>query len=414
MVAQSDKRMRTFRGPHFPAAYSHIGAPFAGLALAVALSSQAVTAAPVLAPMPPQLASAKAPLVHRVAVFGKDQRKHLPQSVAAVAAKIGVIHDTRSHSVCTAFCVAPGIVATAAHCLYRTSDETPLRMSGITVQLHGDSAKSRIAGTAEGVPQPNVLAGSMRLKVRPPIDASHDWALVRLENPLCKSGGIKLARRSVADVMRLARAGKVYNIAYHRDLPEWQPMLATGCPVLRNFKDADWQTIRHDFADPEQLLLHTCDTGGASSGAPLLVDGPNGPEVVGINVGTYVQSKVITLNGEVLHRFKSDDVANTGVNSQAFSDALDAFRNAEILASRRDMQLLQRQLLAKGLYKGTLDGVYGTATKTAIEAFQRAAHLPTTGIATWPLLQALSGESTIVTGVLPTNAHKRPVPRHPR
>jgi len=111
-----------------------------------------------------------------------------------------------------------------------------------------------------------------------------------------------------------------YNVAYHRDLPKWQPMFESGCTVKRNFEDAEWSTISRDFANPAQLLLHTCDTGGASSGSPLLVDGPDGPEVVGINVGTYVQSKVIMLNGEVLHRFKSDDVANTGVNSLAFNE----------------------------------------------------------------------------------------------
>ena len=128
--------------------------------------------------------------------------------------------------------------------------------------------------------------------------------------------------------MKLAEHGHVFNIAYHRDLPKWQPMLNTGCKVQRDFNDADWQVTRRDFSDPDQLLLHTCDTGAASSGSPLLIDGPDGPEVVGINVGTYVQSKVIMLNGEVLHRFKSDDVANTGVNALAFASSLDAFLKA--------------------------------------------------------------------------------------
>ena len=99
-----------------------------------------------------------------------------------------------------------------------------------------------------------------------------------------------------------------------------------------------------DFTDPDQLLLHTCDTGAASSGSPLLVEGPDGPEVVGINVGTYVQSKVIMLNGEVLHRFKSDDVANTGVNALAFAASLGKFLEADTLTTRKDVRRLQDAL----------------------------------------------------------------------
>ncbi len=80
--------------------------------------------------------------------------------------------------------------------------------------------------------------------------------------------------------------------------------------------------------------------------------------MVGINVGTYVQSKVVLLNGEVVHRFKSDDVANTGVNARAFADALAAFRDADLLASSRDILRLQDALAARALYNGPRDGRY--------------------------------------------------------
>jgi protease YdgD len=338
------------------------------------------------------------------AVFGSDERVPLPQSLRAVGDKIGVLHDPRSHSVCTAFCVGRDIVATAAHCLYRTSSESPLRLTDLVLKLHGSHTSTHIAGAAEGTPETNVIAGSTRLNVHPPIDATRDWALVRLANPVCKGGSFKLSRKPVEEVMRLAEAGRVYNVAYHRDLPKWQPMFESGCTVKRNFEDAEWSTISRDFANPAQLLLHTCDTGGASSGSPLLVDGPDGPEVVGINVGTYVQSKVIMLNGEVLHRFKSDDVANTGVNSLAFAASLDALRAADTLLARHDIRLLQERLAAKGLYKGPQDGTFNAETRAAVEGFERAAELPVTGLATRPLLQALQGTSEVVTGKIPAHA----------
>ncbi len=334
----------------------------------------------------------------KASVFGTDQRIPLPETLHQTGTKIGVFFDSKSQSVCTAFCVAPDVVMTAAHCLYRTSGEPPLKLADLSFKLHGTTQSIGIAGTSEGVPEANVTSGSAKLSVRPPIDATRDWALVRLAQPACKAGGLKVTAKPVSDVMKLAEKGHVFNIAYHRDLPKWQPMLATGCNVQRNFTDADWPTIRRDFYDSEQLLLHTCDTGAASSGSPLLVDGPDGPEVIGINVGTYVQSKVIMLNGEVLHRFKSDDVANTGVNAQAFSARLAAFLGSETMTSRQQIKSLQEALFARAMYSGPRDGRYGTALQSAIERYQRAAHMPVTGLATISVLESLSGESQLVTG----------------
>jgi Trypsin-like peptidase domain/Putative peptidoglycan binding domain len=398
MSANQDSLMSARANLILAAARPLAGAAFLGLTLSPALSVSPATAAPIVGvpaalPEHPQNS-----LLQPVAVFGRDARRPVPQSLAPVAAKIGVLHDPRSHSVCTTFCVAPDIVATAAHCLYRTGDEPAVHLSDVTVRLHGGRVTSRIAGADKRGTAPNVLAGSTRLNVQPPIDAPRDWALVRLAQPLCKGRSLPLSRRSVEDVMRLARAGRVYNIAYHRDLPKWQPMLARPCRVRRSFTEAAWSTIGKDFSDPDQLLLHTCDTGAGSSGSPLLVDGPHGPEVVGINVGTYVQSKVIMLNGKVVHRFKSDDVANTGVNSLAFSAALDAFISADMLASRRDIRRLQEALAARALYEGPRDGRFGPALTTAIEIFERASGMPVTGLATRTLLATLLGESQVVTG----------------
>jgi V8-like Glu-specific endopeptidase len=340
----------------------------------------------------------------KASVFGTDQRVPLPQTLHQAGTKLGVFFDSKSHSVCTAFCVGPDVVVTAAHCLYRTRDEKPLHLSDLSFKLHGTAQSVKIAGASDGASDANVVSGSTRLNVRPPIDATRDWAVVRLAQPACKAGSFKVTRRPVAEVMKLADKGQVFNIAYHRDVPKWQPMLNTECKVQRDFADADWQITRRDFSDPDQLLLHTCDTGAASSGSPLLVDGDDGPEVVGINVGTYVQSKVIMLNGEVLHRFKSDDVANTGVNALAFASSLEAFLKADTLASHGDIRQLQEGLAARGLYAGPRDGRYGPRLKVAIEGFERASHMPVSGLATRPLLQALSGESQVVTGKIDVRA----------
>ena len=112
-------------------------------------------------------------------VFGTDQRIPLPQSMRQAGAKLGVFYDSRSHSVCTAFCLAPDTVATASHCLYRTSGEQPLRLSDLSFRLDGAAKPVKIAGAQTGAAEANVTSGSTKLKVHPPIDATRDWALVR-------------------------------------------------------------------------------------------------------------------------------------------------------------------------------------------------------------------------------------------
>ena len=119
----------------------------------------------------------------------------------------------------------------------------------------------------------------------------------------------------------------MFQIAYHRDYTPWKQAYSRPCVVAKSFEPVDWKRIERDFVNPEALLLHTCDTGGASSGSPILLDTPDGPEVVGVNVGTYQLSKVLMQDGQVKKRLKADTVANTAVASAAFASRLEAFRD---------------------------------------------------------------------------------------
>jgi protease YdgD len=141
------------------------------------------------------------------------------------------------------------------------------------------------------------------------------------------------------------------------------------------------------------MILHTCDTGGASSGSPLLIDTPQGPAVVGINVGTYVRSKVTMQNREIARAPKAETVANTAVNAGAFASRIEALRSAHVLPSGRPMRELQAHLRQQNFYQGKLDGTFGAALRSAIEAYEEARALPVTGLATPTLLMRLSGEN---------------------
>ena len=84
----------------------------------------------------------------------------------ALEASIGLLYEQRSHSVCTAFCVDDAIVATAGHCIYRTSGERAPTAAGFTFRLPGKPAKTatRIAGASTGAAAQNIASGSMQLE----------------------------------------------------------------------------------------------------------------------------------------------------------------------------------------------------------------------------------------------------------
>lgn len=103
----------------------------------------------------------------------------------ALKVKIGLLFSQRSRLVCTALCVAANVVATAGHCLYRTHGEPapPLADFWFARNFEGKRHFARIAGSGRSAAAQHVMSGSMDLNVRPPIDASKDWALVRLSRP---------------------------------------------------------------------------------------------------------------------------------------------------------------------------------------------------------------------------------------
>ena len=134
----------------------------------------------------------KSPLLHPVAVFGSDERKPLGTEHRQLEDKIGLLIDTSSNAVCSAFCASEDIVVTASHCLFRTSGDSAPSLKSFTFRLTAkpEGRPAVIAGAETGTIDLNVRAGSHALKTRPPIGASEDWALLRLDAPACRSGGL--------------------------------------------------------------------------------------------------------------------------------------------------------------------------------------------------------------------------------
>lgn len=348
----------------------------------------------VASPLVPRVAPPTSVVV-RIAVFGRDERIKFPQDRAAVADNIGVLVDLDRKTVCTAFCVGAATVMTAAHCLFPAEGPGGARLDAIrfrkSLQTVGNDA--RIAGAGRSTATNSILVGSTTLSLRPPIDAVSDWTLIRLDRPVCPGGGLPISRRSTEDVLELAREKRVYNVAFHRDFENFALALGAPCDAQRSFDGATWETIAGDFRRADDLILHTCDTGGSSSGSPLLFDGADGPEVVGINVGTYLHSTIAASDRErqsvSAAPSNSRDIANTAIAGHTVAGAVAAFTDAELLISQPSIRALQRRLAANGDYAGPINGHRSPRLVTAIKRFEARAGLPITGLPTRRLMRVL-------------------------
>ncbi len=324
-------------------------------------------------------------------MFGEDGRKPLgPRS--GLGRYIGLLRQADTGNVCSAFCIATDVVATAGHCV-----QGALQHSGLAAMRFTSEAgrvDARISGATEGRAEFSVMTGAVELRTRAPINAVSDWAFVRLEHDACPVGGLKLATLPADALARRSRGRRVFHVSYHRDIADWQLMIASPCRIVTDLPKHIQSLLEQDFDDPLNLLLHDCDTGAASSGSPLLTDGEHGPEVVGINIGTYVRSRVVTHDGEVVQRLASEQIANTALTAAPLARRLAAFLAADVIMERKAIERLQARLRAVGLFEGTIDGDFGLATRGAIMAYERSIGEVETGLPVRRLLDRLNTATT--------------------
>jgi protease YdgD len=273
------------------------------------------------------------------AVFAGDERRALPPELVNLRQKIGVLQLGET-SFCTAFCIAGDVIATASHCLLGTTQTVPPDLDRIAFSVGRERLlTSKLDGQSRAAMRARLSSGTALLRVTPPIDAASDWALARLAKPVCRAGGLKLTPLARPALEARAQLGQIYQIAMHRDVEPGKLVYAAPCGIARAFPQATEKTIAQDFLEPMSILLHTCDTGPGSSGSPLLTDRGGEPEVVGINVGTYVLSRPqarTSSTGSPQSR-QSEAIANTAIHADQFRSAVESFM-IETSAIRRTRQ----------------------------------------------------------------------------
>ena len=208
-----------------------------------------------------------------VAVFGEDDRQDLPEEFGALEGKIGMLYEQSTQTLCTAFCVAKDIVATAAHCLFQPKNGSLPNLSDVTFRLNYGTTQQRtgIYGRRTPYTKHFIAVGTTAFNNEPPLSAPRDWALVKLENPICRFGALKVDPRPVPELIKQSKEKKIFQVAYHWDYKHWRLAYSKPCSIDQDYEQIKWQFIKKHFIDNNQLLLHKCDTGGASSGSPILM-----------------------------------------------------------------------------------------------------------------------------------------------
>lgn len=343
-----------------------------------------------------------------VAIFGKDDRVDVPAQFSALEGRIGMLYEQSTQTLCTAFCVAKGVIATAAHCLFQPKNGRLPNLDEVTFSLtYGKTPRqtSGIAGRRTSHVKHNIAVGTTSFNNEPPLSAPRDWALVKLERPICRFGVLEIADRSemsLTDLKVKSEENKIFQVAYHWDYKHWQLAYSKPCRIKKDFEKISWEFIRKHFVNDYELLLHDCDTGGASSGSPLLLDTrassdsePKSPVVIAINVGTYTRTRILLRQDRIVKRLDPDIIANTGVIATAFKDVVSILDRDEIISSADEMVRLQTELQLRGLYAGEIDGTLGRQTRDAIIRFENAHGMHLTGIPTQTVLQEIIGRDQV-------------------
>lgn len=347
-----------------------------------------------------------------VAVFGKDERERLPAHYQMLKSQIGLLHNPRTNTLCTAFCVAEDIIATASHCLFSHHKNARLYLSDFVFKLPSavkDTPRYvRLAGAQQNQSRQFIITGTSNLSRKPPIGAARDWAIARLDRPACRGGWLQVPVTSPEALAKASLTNRLFQVAFHTDFGNWEITYTRACTVNRSYGNLTWHNIKRHFSEPQSLILHSCDTGEASSGSPILMDGDKGPVAVGINVGTYQQRDIIVRNGRIISHSKFRTIANTAVSTSAFASSIDSLRQADLLTEAEELKSLQARLKDRGFYFGKVDGVYGAATETALKAYERATNHTVTGLATRSVLAELGRTGLSPVSIDTSDASKAP------
>ena len=346
--------------------------------------------------------------VKKIAVLGKDNRTSLPEKFHQLGAGVGVIGQPGKRGWrCTAFCVAPNIVATNAHCIVRNPTvgkrlnlaKTMFVLPALTKSPLNHKYKPRISYPEyvhQKMPGLSIYSGNYAA-ARNLNSQKQDWAFTKLIHSVCKGRTLKFSNSKIKEIQKAAKKNNVFMIGYHGDKDMSERLYSKKCRIRsRNNKTFFMKKQRRKMIREAVLLPHTCDAFKGSSGSPIIVKKGTDYKVVGINLGSlkyeHFRIRRNRFTGKIISRkkLKTGKETNIAVQPKIFLKGLERFQKETLLTNIHQFKLVQERLKSLKLYRGKIDGQFGKQTKRAIYTFEKKMNLTPIGLPTKELLDKLN------------------------
>jgi hypothetical protein len=314
-----------------------------------------------------------------VAVFGRDDRTALPERLAGVASRMGVLFNNPARTVCSAFCVAPAVIATAAHCVCRdlAAGRAPPgcrlllrpRLRPRT-RLFAVSRDFAVGSTAQ-----HIYTGEFRPQCAP---ADRRGARLGTRAPRASRLPAGWTAGSPCDERRYSRNGQCRSPLQRFLSPRSAELdgRPTPGPAMPRAISAPARGRRSRRTSRAQTRS-SCTR--ATRAAPLRArpSSPRRPTDRSSSRSTSAPMCSRASSPSKASRpraTQTETIANTAVNARVFADQIAAFETAaSILRAGNPIRQLQEHLAAFGYYGGRADGDYGPVLKAAIVAYEKCA-----------------------------------------
>ncbi len=254
----------------------------------------------------------------RVGIMGHDDRRPLPPSLAPLQDRVGLLlykrYDPQRKrwivAGCTASCVAPHLLLTAAHCVMQVRDgkrEGPVDLAHMIFILRPWDRHFRLRllprGKTAAERRALIRTGPGWRKGR----VSHslqDWAIIPLNEttPCPATLPVRPVRPDDPRILRKGRPLLAVGFQGEKLSQKDRRLYGAPCHATRQARFARrFKVLERRLG--KRLLLHFCDLAKGASGGPLLVRIHGRPVIIGIISSTNLPKRQGRGNRGRRHKF---------------------------------------------------------------------------------------------------------------